>query len=218
MRAIPALSSLQEKILEALVQRHFATPGQLQTLCAAQKWDISRSVDALHSLELVDVHSMVRPHICCLTNRGAAVLNSALPSGGRRPSWSVMAHACHRNAFEIAMREKHSRFRFFPRLALLKQRLNPAHGDHAALIDDTSTTWYVLLDDYLMPPKRLTHRWTREHRPSVRHAQPGPRRRWRDVANAFVVVCTDEKHAARHRAVIARDRLPAEVYELEAIW
>jgi hypothetical protein len=94
-------------------------------------------------------------------------------------------------------------------LMLLKQGLFPARGDHAAFIDDSNTTWYVILDDNQMPPKTLLHRWTRTHARSLRHAKPGPARRWSDVANRFIVACTDSNHAEDHRRVIAEQRLPS---------
>jgi hypothetical protein len=218
-RDVHALPESHRKVLEALAARQFATEGQLEALCAMKQPFVNRTLRALEDNAMVEaVHMQSKPYVYCLAARGAAALAINLPSGGRDAAWPVIAHACNRNAFEIKMREQYPRFRFLTRLSLLKQGLFPARGDHAALIDDTATTWYVILDDWQMPPRTLVHRWTREHARSLRHAKPGPARRWRDVANRFIVACTDSRHAEDHRRVITEQKLPAEVVVFEGPW
>jgi len=218
MPARSVLNRLQQQLLEILARCQFATHAQLAHYANARKSYLSQMLGALAEQGYVTSQIHTLPHLYYLTHRGAATLAVRPPAGGRPASWSVMTQACHRNAFEIAMRATTPRFRFLSRQALLKQGLNPSPGDHAARIDDTPATWYVLIDDTQIPPASLAHRWGREHRPSRRHASPGPRRRWRDVANRFMVVCTDPVHAERHRALIARDGLPAEVWDLKGLW
>ncbi len=218
MPARPVLNRLQQQILEILARCQFATHAQLAHYAGARKSYLSQMLGALTERGYVASQIHAAPHIFYLTHRGAATLATGRPAGGRPASWSVMAQACHRNAFEIAMRATTPRFRFLARQTLLQQGLNPSHGDHAARIDDTPTTWYVLIDDYQLPPQTLAHRWTRAHRASRQQVAPGPRRRWCDVANRFMVVCTDPVHAERHRALIARDGLPAAVLDLKGLW
>ncbi len=220
------------RVLEALAKRRYATQAQLAVFCGVQQSNLSKTLDALKGEDLIDSNApppaapagqgrAKQPYFYFLRPRAAEALGASLPSGGRVSSWSVVSQACHRNAFEIAMRTKYPKIRFLSRKQLLKQRINLAHGDHAALIDDNATSWYVILDDYLMPPQTLAHRWTREHAPSLKRykdIKPGPRRRWCDVANRFVVACTDPVQAERHREQIARDKLPAEVVVIDPLW
>ncbi len=217
MRRSPTLPKQQNRILEQLAQFHYATPAQLQYLCATRQPDISRAIRALLDGGLVDGSLQTRPMILHLTTLGAKLLNISLPAGKRQASWSVMAHACHLTELQHVMTEKYPGFRFLTRSELLKQGFNPAFGEHGG-IDDAGTSWFVLLDDYRMTSDRITRSWTRRHTPNLKHWPDHTGRVFCDVAQRLLVVSTDEQHAQRHRAWILRSRLPAEVMQLTPLW
>ena len=118
---------------------------------------------------------------------------------------------------EEVMVKKHSGFRFLTREKLFKHGLNPAFGEHGAM-DEEGKAWFVLLDDYLMTSDRITRSWTRRHTPNLKYWPDHTGRAWCDVAQRFLVVSTDDQHAARHRKWILNHRLPAEVMRLTPLW
>ena len=217
MRRPPTMPRLQNLILEQLAQLQYATPPQLKRLCGSQQPDISRAVTALTEAGLIDGSLQTRPMILHLTSLGAKLLNVSLPAGKRHASWSVMAHACHLNELQQMMVNQHAGFRFLSRVELLKQGLHPAFGEHGAF-DGKGRSWFVLLDDYLMTSDRITRSWTRRHAPNQKHWHDPTGRAWRDVVQRFLVVATDEEHAARHRQWIVESELPAEVMLLKSLW
>src|SRR5674476_938478 len=102
-------------------------------------------------------------------------------------------------------------------LEQLKLGVNPAFGEHGA-IDEAGTSWFVLLDDYLMTSDRISRAWTRRHTPNKKHWLDPTGRTWCDVAQRFLVVSTDEQHTMRHREWILKTSLPAEVMHLKPLW
>lgn len=217
MRRAATLPKLQNLILELLGQRQYATSAQLMLLCGVQAPAISKAVHALLNAGLIDGHLLARPMILHLSRLGARLLNVSLPAGNFQASWSVMAHACHLTELQQMMAENYPGFRFLTRQQLLKQGFNPAFGEHGG-IDDAGTSWFVLLDDYLMTSDRITRSWTRRHTPNKKYWPDPTGRAFRDVAQRFLVVSTDEQHAQRHRAWILKSRLPAEVMQLAPLW
>jgi len=217
MRRSPTLPKLQNLILEQLVQVQYATSAQLQQLCGAQQPDISRAVRALIEAGLVDGILLTRPMILHLTPISGQLLGVRLPARRRNATWSVMAQACHLNELQELMHKKHAGFRFLSRVELLKLGFNPAFGEHGA-VDDAGTAWFVLLDDYLMTSDRISRAWTRRHTPNKKHWLDPTGRTWRDVAQRFLVVSTDEQHAMRHREWILKTSLPAEVMHIKLLW
>lgn len=215
MRRPPTLPRLQDIILEHLNQLQYATSAQLKQLCGVQHPAISKAVHALLEAGLIDGSLLTRPMIFHLSAIGGKLLGVSLPAGRR--TWSVMAHACHLNELQALMQEQHAGFRFLSRVELLKQGLNPAFGEHGA-IDEEGTAWYVLLDDYLMASDRITRSWTRRHTPSKKYWADPTGRAWNAVAQRFVVACTDERHAVRHREWILNNSLPATVILMKPLW
>lgn len=209
------LSPLQHRILEKLSVLHFATPTQLGELCGGAQPNVSVALTALFNAGLIEGELFAKPRIYYISRAGANLLGVSPPSGRRLPSWSVMSHACHRN--QVATAGISSGFCFLSRVALLKQGFNPGHGEHAAS-DDAGTAWFVLLDDFMMGSDRIARAWTRRHSPNKKYWPDPMGRTWREVVQKFLVVTTDEKQAARHRARILRDQLPAEVLTIKPLW
>ena len=146
MRRSASLPVLHKKILDQLAQVRFATNTQLVKLCDSHASHVSTAVKELLNVGLIDGSLLTRPMILHLTHAGGRQLDVPMPSGRRHASWSVMAHACHRNAAGEILATENNGFRFLSRLTLLKQGLNPGHGEHGAT-DDTGKAWFVLLDD-----------------------------------------------------------------------
>lgn len=213
----PALSPLQNQILAKLGELKFATPTQLEMLCAARQPAISKAVAVLLEEGLIDGYLHSRPAILHLTPVGGRLLDTPLPAGRRNASWSVMSHACHLSEVQTLMCQSRPGFRVLPRDVLFKQGLFPAFGEHGA-IDGEGKSWFVLLDDYLMTSDRISRSWTRRHTPNKKYWPDPTGRVWRDVAQRFLVACTDEQNTARHRAWILKNRLPADVVQLTPLW
>jgi hypothetical protein len=217
MRRSASLLPLQKRILDHLSKNAFATPEQLGRLCNSKAPNISTAVKMLLNVGLIDGSLLTRPMILHLTHAGGRLLDVPMPSGRRHASWSVMAHACHLNAAGEILATEHNGFRFMSRLTMLKQGLNPGHGDHGAM-DDSGTSWYVLLDDYMMGSDRIKRSWTRRHTPSRKYWPDHTGRAWCDVAQRFLVISTDTDHAERHREWILKDQLPADVMLIRPLW
>lgn len=212
-----ALLPLERAILERLAILHFATLPQLAVMCGADYTRVSRMATRLDEFGLIEVEHHARPKIYRISRPGSDVVGLPPPSGRRLPSWSVMAHACHRNAFALAMADQVPGFRLLSRLALLKQGFNPGHGEHAAT-DDAGAAWFILLDDFLMGSDRIARAWRRRHSPNQKYWPDPTGRTWAEVVQKFVVVTTDDAQAEKHRARILRDRLPAEVMTIKPLW
>lgn len=217
MRRSPTIPKLQQNILERLADVQYATNAQLARWCKVQAPAITKSVQQLLADDLVDGSLLTRPMILHLTYAGGKLLNKPQPYGRRHASWSVMAHACHLNAVQEAMLGSHPEFRFLAREVLFKQGLNPAFGEHGA-VDGEGRAWFILLDDYLMSSDRISRSWTRRHTPNLKYWPDHAGRAWCDVVNRFLVACTDDHHAKRHREWILKNRLPAEVMQLPPLW
>jgi len=208
---------LHHGILKYLARVDFATRAQLAYWCKVQPSTISKAARQLLDLGLVRANLQTRPVIWYLSHAGAAMLNVTPPAARRRFSWSVMAHACHRNVLEVALHRRQEGFRFLPRLSLLKQGFNPAHGEHAG-IDAAHKSWFVLLDDYLMASGRIARSWRRRHTPNRKYWPDSTGRAWCDIMHRYVVACTDPMHAATHRAWISAHHIPADVIDIPALW
>jgi hypothetical protein len=217
MRRSPVFNAVQKCVLEQLARVQYATHAQLAYWCGVQTPAISKAVKVLLESGLVDGELTARPSILRLTQTAGRILQVPMPSGCYHSSWSVMAHACHRNAAGEILASENQGFRFLPRLTMLKQGLNPGHGDHGA-VDDSGTSWYVLLDDYMMGSDRIKRSWTRRHTPTLKYWPDHTGRAWSEVVQRFLVVTTDADQAARHRKWILRDQLPADVMIIKPLW
>ena len=217
MRRGPSLTTAQHCILEQLARVQYATRPQLAYWCGVTVQAISTSAQGLFEQSLIDGSLFSRPMIWGLTHAGGKVLDISMPSGGRASSWSVMAHACHLNAIEITFAKQHPGFRIVSRKALLKRGLNPAFGEHAA-VDASGNTWFVLLDDYMMPSYRIARSWMRRHTPNLKYWPDHTGRAWSEVAHLFLVVSTDTRQAERHITWIEKKGIPAHVSSIQALW
>lgn len=212
-----SLPKLQQRILELLAAVQFATPHQLADLCGVQPPAISKATSTLYELGLIDGSLFSRPMIWNLAPAGGNLLGAPLAAGRRHASWSVMAHACHCNALAEQLRESYKGFRFLSRLQLLKRGFNPAHGEHGA-IDDSGISYFVLLDDYMMPSHRISRSWTRRHTPNRKYWPDYTGGKFCETVQAFLVATTDEKHAKRHEKWILKEGLPADVIYIKPLW
>jgi len=217
MKRSASLPVVQKKILGCLAALQFATSNQLARLSESQPSHVSTALKSLLNSGLIDGSLHTRPMVVHLTPAGARVLGVPLPAGRRRASWSVMAHACHRNEAARALSEQHPGFRFLSHVELWKQGFNPGHGEHAA-VDAAGCAWFVLLDDYMMSSDRISRAWTRRHTPNRKYWPDETGRMWRDVVQRFLIVCTDDDHAKRHADWISKERLPADLLVIGALW
>lgn len=211
------LASLDHAILRSLGRVEFATRAQLAHWCGVDPATASKATGRLRELGLMWANDHVRPVIWHLSHAGAETINIRAPTEGRRISWSVMAHACHRNALEIELGRRHGGFRFLSRQSLLKQGLNPVHGEHAG-VDETSKSWFVLLDDYLMTSRRIASSWNRRHVPTRKYWPEATGRAWCEIVQHYIVCCTDRAHAETHRRWIAAHDIPADLTVIAPLW
>lgn len=217
MRRPATLSNIENQILDRLAEVNYSTSKQLVRWLNVQASHISQCIKKLVALNLVDGNFITRPMILHLTQAAGRLLNVPQPYDRRHASWSVMAHACHLNEVQALMLEKHAGFRFLSRETLYKQGFNPGFGEHCA-VDDSGTTWFVILDDYLMGSDRIKRSWTRRHTPNTKYWPDHTGRAWCEVVNRFVVICTDESHALKHQKYITMAGLPAEVIQIKPLW
>lgn len=191
---------LKERELEALNvlgRVMYATSNQLDQWGIPQ-YAVSRMLPKLEKQGLVQVNREVRPNIIALTHKGGSVVERPLPSGKSYTSWAVMAHRCYRNEVELALRKHYPRFTFFSRKYAYARGLNPARAEHGGS-DESGAVYLVVLDDYLMQPRRIAHCWTRPHSPNPRYYSDTANRRWRDIADYLIVVASDPHQVHRHR-------------------
>lgn len=217
MRRSASLPVAQKRVLEQLARVQFATPQQLARLANLQTSHTSVAIKELMNAGLLDGALQARPMILFLTTAGGRLLGVPMPSGRRRASWSVMAHACHLTAAAEMLAGQHVGFQFLSRHVLLTQGFNPGHGEHGA-IDASGTAWFVLLDDYMMGSDRISRSWTRRHAPNRRYWPDHTGKAWCDVVQRFLVVCTDGDHAERHRQWVLKESLPADVAVIGTLW
>lgn len=211
------MRALDHEILTTLGRLMFATANQLAYWCDTTPLAIYKRLPVLVAENLIAGEEHARPAIWRLTFAGGRRVNKPMPAGRRHASWSVMAHACHRNASEISLRESRRGFRFLDRLTLLKSGLNPAFGEHAGN-DESDLSTFVLVDDYMMGSDRIARSWQRRHKPNPKYWPDPAGRVWRELAQDYLVVCTDEHHAERHRDWLASQSIPAEVLTIDPLW
>lgn len=209
------LSGVDKRILAELTRVRFATREQLAAWCEVHPATVSRRLQRMSTLGLVLAEQRSIPAIWSLALSGLAAVTPA--SRRRHASWSVMAHACHANEAELALREMHPGFHLLDRLTLHKHGFNPAFGEHAG-VDATHAAFFVLLDDYHMQTERIEHAWTRRHAPQRRHFPDATGRAWRDAVHHFYVVTTDPAREEPHRSYLSKRGVPADVLSVRALW
>lgn len=215
---IMRLNNTQDEILDTLGRVSFATAKQLATFCGVVIPSVSKALSALEASNIVIKESFIRPNVWRLTNKGAAILDINLPSGKRDPSSSVLRHTCHRNQVEIEFNEKYGNFRLYSRLSLLKNGLRPAFGEHAGGTK-AGRTFFILLDDYLMPSSRIKNSWTRTHKPDGKYYEDTTGRKWNEVANEYFVITTDSSQFKRHKKWIKNNNIAGcHVMKTEPLW
>lgn len=208
---------LDHQLLQHLGRMRFAAAHQLAYWCQVHLTTITRRLNILLSEGLVSGHRHSRPAIWYLSYGGAKVIQQPMPAERRLASWSVMAHACHTNETELALRQRHTEFKFMDRFSLLRQGFNPAHGEHAG-VDMNKVSYFVLIDDYAMTSDRIEHSWTRRHVPQQKYWPDPAGRTWHEVVNKYVVVTTDSYRAPLHQTYVAKNHLPADVMTIKGLW
>lgn len=211
------MRALDHEILSALGRLMYATTAQLAYWCHDTPLAIYKRLPILAEQNLIAGEEQVRPAVWRLTFAGARLINKPMPAGRRHASWSVMAHACHRNEVEITLRATRKGFHFLDRLSLLKSGLNPAHGEHAG-VDDANVATFVLVDDYLMGSDRIARSWTRRHTPNPKYWTDPTGKIWGEVMQDYLVACTDERHAQTHTQWLESQAIPATVVNVKGLW
>lgn len=206
-------------LLTHLARAKFATRAQLCSWCVAHDTTIFRHLVKLEDQGLISSEANQEPNIWMLERPGAALMLTKMPSGGRRPSWSVLSHGCHRNAVEIYLDvQPESRgFRFLDKQTFWKMGLNPAHGENPGR-DTNNKAYLVLLDDYGMMPNRIRHTWEREHKPPLAHFDGKRAMQWRQFVNVFIVATTSPLRARQYQQYVKQFAIPATILKIEAIW
>ena len=214
------LSEVDQCLLQQLARCKFATREQLCHWCdKSHKTTILRHLMKLEDIGLISADAHQEPNIWKIERQGAALMLEKMPSGGRPPSWSVMAHGCHRNAVEILLdTQAESRgFRFLDKQAFWKMGLNPAHGENPG-VDASNKAYLVLLDDYGMMPNRIRHTWERRHKPSLSHFEGNRVMQWKQFVNAFIVATTNPIRAEQYEKYVKQFAIPATILKIESIW
>lgn len=212
-------NELDRCLLKTLARVKFATPAQLAYWCNAHRTSIQRRLARMESEDMVVAHTHQQPTIWALKHSAAALMQTRLPAGGRRASWSVMAHTCHKNAVEIQLGEEEGTrgFRFLDRAFFWKHGLNPAHGENGG-VDQAKRAYLVLLDDYRMQPQRIGHTWVREHKPPRQFFSGHRNVAWSEIVHQYLVVTTDSVRAEQHQSWIERHTIPARVLTIRPLW
>ncbi len=206
-----------EKVILKHIQRlGYATEEQLVYWSGYHVSTVSRALSSLRGIRMVKSEKAVLPNIWKLTWSGARVVEQSLSWNLRKPSWSVMAHTCHRNQCEMLLREQHPDFRFLDKASLFRIGLNPSHGEHAGVQDGKIV--FVLLDDYLMGSNRISTTLSRRHRLNEKYCDLKISVNWSMIFKRFIVASTHEKQIKRHERFLQRKGLEAELLYVPPIW
>ncbi len=210
---------LEQKIITVLSRLQFATRDQIAYWCETKPITVFVRLTALEKQGLVASDKANKPNIWRVKNIAAKIMQTTVPSGGRPASWSVMAHACHRNEVEIllARKKESAGFRFLDRVYLWKRGLNPGHGEHAG-VDAAKQAYLVLIDDYYMKPERIAHTWERVHHPPKKVFAGNRALTWSKIVHKFIVVSNDAFRAEQHAAWIKKHKIPATVMTIKNLW
>lgn len=213
------LNRLDKLILQNLSRVRFATRSQLAYWCVEHVSNISNRLILLEKAKIVTGETHTRPTIWSITPLGASLMLTSPPSGGRRSSWTVMSHVCHRNAVEIllAAEKESAGFHFLDHQYLVTRGLNPAFGEHCGT-DNEGRIYLVLIDDYLMKSSRIAHTWNRVHHPPRKYFSGNRVFTWPQFVNYFIVATTDELRAEKHQAWIEKNVIPARVIVIKPLW
>jgi len=213
---LACLNPTQERILEGLKRLNYATVNQIHYWSGVSLAPIRKSLFALRAAGFVECEKQVRPHVWKLSRTGSRLVDEPLPSGFRAPSWSVVAHTCHRNQVEMLLRKGLSNFMFLKKTALFRLGLNPSHGEHAGV--QAGKLFFVLLDDYLMGSDRITKVLSRDHRKHPKYCSLNKSVNWRMVLGRYLVVTTDLQQKSRHERWIQKQKINAELLYLPPLW
>ena len=213
------LNDVDRCLLKSLARVKFATRTQLAHWCGVHPSSASKRLIRMESANMITSDDHQQPTIWSIKHSAAALMLTSMPAGGRRASWSVMAHTCHRNAVEILLGAENATqgFRFLERQFFWRRGLNPAHGENGG-VDQDKRAYLVLLDDYLMKPDRIGHTWARAHKPPRQYFDGHRNITWSEIVNHYLVVTTDEVRAEQHAAWIERHTIPARVLTIKPLW
>ena len=210
------LTDSQQTMIDTFARVYYATTKQLSYYCRINLRNTYKAASWLEENGLVVSEPYMRPSILRLTWKGARVSGYPLPSGKRVPTISVQTHFCHRNNIEIELRKEYPDFNFLPRIALLKQGLRPSFGEHGGYTKDGS--FFILVDDYLMPSNRITRCWERIHTPDNNYYKDHTGLKWSDIVNHYILFCSDQRQAEKHRRWIRKHNIPATVRVFDSLW
>ncbi|MFQ5543874.1 MAG: hypothetical protein ACE5FY_05935 [Nitrospiria bacterium] len=213
---LTCLSPTQQAILEGFKRLHYATVNQLHYWSGVTLAPVRKSLLSLQAAGYVECEKQVRPHVWKLSRTGSRLVAQPLPSGFRQPSWSVMAHTCHRNQVEMVLRKRLSSFMFLKKTALFRLGLNPSHGEHAGT--QAGKIFLILLDDYLMGSDRITKVLSRAHRKNPKYCNLNRSVNWNMVINRYLVVTTDPHQKSLHERWIKKQNIQAELVYLPPLW
>jgi len=210
------LTDSERRIMTALVRLTCATRLQLAYWADSSPSSTARQLQCLLGHDLVEIFKAT-PHIYRLSQAGCRTLGERYTK--RILSFSAISNLCHRNALEIDMRNSvASAFTVLHRMDVYRRGLNPGFAEYAGT--DGTLIFFCLVDDYLMGPERIKHAFNREHTPNNRHFSMQGRklRKWRDVADRFVIATTDESRACLYQKEIKTHQLPFDVMSIEPLW
>lgn len=213
---LKSLNTAQNAVLQGLGRMAFATANQLQYWSGLSLAPIRKALVPLQEANFIQATKSARPHIFRLTRSGARVVDTALPSGGREPSWSVLTHTCHKNQVEIVLRQSLFKFKFLNKSVLLRLGLNPSFGEHAAFVDGKIV--FVLLDDYLMPSYRIQRAAWRFHVKNTNYCDLNVALTWQKVYKRFLIATTDKNQEKKHARWIKRNQFNAELVYVQPLW
>jgi len=211
-----SLSPSEQAILDILKRLAYGTEAQLVYWSKYHVSTVSRALSGLKAMRFVACEKALLPHIWYLTRKAGRLLQTALPSGLRKPSGAVMLHTVHRNQCEIVMREQYPEFRFMDKVPLYRIGLDPSKGEHAGFQDKHII--FVLLDDYLMGSDRISAALKRYHKKKGEYCTTPGRLRWPEVFDSFFIATTDRAQIERHRAWVNRRGIQAELLYIKPIW
>ena len=217
-----ALNENQRIVINTLSRTLYATQSQLARYASKSVNAIRMVINDLTDTRFLDSNKELRPFVYRLSSHGTAI------AGTQKPRHWMSANAIHqrvlRNEVELSMREKNESATFMERTDCWKLGLFPSIGEHLLTYNYQGKVQraLIILDDYLMDPKRIDRSLHRLHDKDKSYASGDLVLSWKDAVDTVLVYTTDEKHKDRHNTFIDQHLTeisqPIIVRHIPAIW
>ena len=203
--AVSSLTDRHYSIIDALAKMRFATIENLTRYFSfSQPAQVSRPLNQLVELGMVEAHRELRPH--CFRLSQSACRRLRLEYHRRWHSFSAIQKYCLANDVEMDLKEKYGEVKRINRRSLEKVALVRAHDEHV-FIHTKSEKWFLaVIDDYLMDSGRIKHVLNRQHLKKKGEIRP-EYKKWGDFVDVLQVITTDKKQEKRHQKYVEKNNM-----------